>query len=109
MRLKTSLGPFRHPFRLCITVVSECRFCIFEKLLMVYVSWCEMQNAKRENGDQKQIGFHDRNGGPNGHFAPKAVLKPFKNIGREHGVGRVAQNVCLPVVYQCFRGAQNAL
>ena len=68
-----------------------------------------LQNAKRENRDEKTIGFHDRNGGPKGHFAPKTVLKPFKNIGREQGVGRVAQNVCLPVVYKCFRGAQNAL
>ena len=36
-----------------------------------------LQNAKRENRDQKTIGFHDRNGGPKGHFAPKAVLKPL--------------------------------
>ena len=67
-----------------------------------------LQNAKRENRYQNTIGFHDRNGGPKCHFAPKPVLKSFKNIGREHGVGRVAQNVCLPVVFQRFGGTRIA-
>ena len=65
--------------------------------------------CKTRKSPSKTIGFHDRNGGPKGHFVPKAVLNPLQNIGREHGVGRVAQNVCLPVVFQRFRGAQNAL
>ena len=69
-----------------------------------------IRNAKRKTRKwrSKTIGFHDRNGGPKGHFAEKAVLKPLRSIGREQGVGRVAQNVCLTVVFQRSRGTQNA-
>ena len=56
---------------------SRGAFLNFCKLLRAGKLQSGLQNAKRENRHQKTIGFHDRNGGPNGHFAPKTLLKPL--------------------------------